>query len=100
MLNIYNIELESEDQLVKWWKQFEIQDDYRLTLSWIPYSEREIARELTRRDNCREALRDHWLEVGKIQPCPLCGRTWDTKGRLYTFFAARRHVLACKGVKK
>ncbi len=54
-----NIEFESEEQLLKWWKDYCIQDDYVIKLRWIPYSEPEIQRELTRRANCREDVEDH-----------------------------------------
>ena len=92
-----NISMESESNLLKWWLEFERQDNYRITLSWVPYSEPEIQRELTRRDNVREELVSHWLEVHKIRPCPICGREFDKKGRGMAYLNAKRHVLACKG---
>ena len=95
-----NIAFESESNLLKWWKEFEKQDNCRITLPWIPYSEPEITRELNRRENCRDVQREAWLNQHKIQPCPICKKEFSKRGRGMAWCKAREHVLICKGEKK
>ena len=92
-----NIEFESRSTVVDYWKEYERQDEYRIKLPHVPYSEPEIQRELTRRDNVREELVSHWIEQHKIIPCPICNKEFSKKGRGMAYLNAKRHVIACKG---
>lgn len=95
-----SIEFEDKDTLLEWKDEFDM-EPFTITMPEIPYSLPEIERELIRRDNIEEEVRsikiDKWLNAHKIQPCPLCGKTFSKRGRGMAYHSARRHVLACKG---
>jgi len=94
------IELESLKDLHKWAE--ELGDSFTLphipySITAITYSITAINRELSRRLYVNDVLRDQWIEAHKISPCPICGKTWSTKGRGMTYKSAKAHVLKCEG---
>ncbi len=95
------IELEEKSYLLELLKEHEECEEYEgadeTNIPGIRYSYMEIRRELSRREFVNNVLRSHWLEERKLKPCPICGKSWSTRGRGMAYKAAKSHVLKCEG---